>query len=546
MTSLDLLHLNRRQFVAGAGAASLSAALPFSSPDSTVAATSAIQAENQTLRFIWLGDMTPLWHPAAYHTFGQAVIYTLIFNNLIKLDEDLITVLPDLAESWEVSDDATQFTFKLRQGVTWHDGTPFTAADVVFTFSRQLLEPYRFAKFMDVLQGADEYIAGTADSVSGLVATDDLTVQMTLKEPNALFLLSLAEPGTVIVPQHLLQETAPDTVESAAFVTSSPIGTGPYKFVQYATDQYVEMTVNESYFKGAPSIKQIFMVRVQPDVAIAQLETKEVQLALRVSATERERLEADTGLQVIAMAGVGLTGLYFPTDLPRMSDKRVRQGIYHAIDRQGIIDAVFLGQAEAAKGNPPAMDDYEGLNPYEYNPDKAKALLEEAGFDFGTPVRIIYDQSYPNAPQYYPLIGQMLQDIGLTVELNALDSVAFTERLQNDRESWEIGGFHGGAWGLGPHAVDDYFDCEEPFRSGYTNCEVDALFAEAKTLVDPAARDAKYQEVAKILNDEVAVVSLWAPFDVHAAVTGLGGGFSIYRDPRRSFTDIETWTLSES
>lgn len=544
MTTLDQLHVNRRQLIAGAGAASLAAAVPFATAQSPARAASALQADNQTLRFVWLGDITPLWHPAAYHTFGQAVIFTLIFNNLIKLDEDLSTVLPDLAESWEVSEDATQFTFKLRQGVTWHDGTPFTAADVVFTFSRQLVETYRFAKFMDVLQGAEEYIAGTADSVSGLVAVDDFTVEMTLSAPNALFLLSLAEPGTVIVPQHLLQDTATDAIESVDFVTSAPVGTGPYKFVQYATDQYVEMTVNPAYFKGAPSIQQMFMVRLQPEVAVAQLETKEIELALRLSPTERERLEGDPGLQVIGMAGVGLTGLQFPTDLPRMSDKRVRQGIYYAINRQGIVDAVFQGQAEVAKGNPPSMDDYEGLNPYEYNPEQARALLEEAGFDFNAPIRIIYDQNYPSAPQYYPLIGQQLQDIGLTVELNALDTVAYTERLQNDRESWEIAGFHGGAWGLGPQAVDDYYDCQDPFRTGYTNCEVDALFAEAKTIIDPAARDAKYREVAVILNDEVPRVSLWTPFDLHAAVVGLGGGFSIYRDPRRSFTKIETWTLS--
>jgi peptide/nickel transport system substrate-binding protein len=539
----DSFSITRRRLLAGATAGSLAAAMPVGLHHARHGTVHA-QENGQTLRFVWLGDMTPLWHPAGYQTFGQAVIFTLVFNNLVKLDEDLTTIIPDLAESWEVSDDAQQFTFNLRQDVTWHDGEPFTADDVVFSFTRQLLEPYRFAKFMDVLEGAEAVLNGEADAVSGLQALDDYTVQMTLVEPNALFLLNLTEPGTVIVPQHLLADVPPDAIESVPFVTESPVGTGPYRFVQYATDQYVEMEANADYFKGAPSISQLFMVQLRPEVTVAQLESGEIELALRLNPAERERLEGIEALQIISQAGVGLTGLHFPTLEPRVSDKRVRQAVYYAIDRQGIVDAVFQGQAQVLRGAPPAMDHYEGLNPYEYDPERAQALLEEAEFDFSMPFRLIYDQNYPGAPQYYPLIGQQLEQVGMRVELNALDAAAYTERLLNQRSTYEAAGFHGGAWGLGPHATADYYDCQDTDRTAYDNCEVDALFAEARTIVDAEARDAVYREAALILNDELPRIPLWTPFDLHAAVVGLGGGFSVYGDPRRTFTKVETWTLS--
>lgn len=538
----DHLLLDRRTLFAATGALSL-ATMPIARGLETAHAATVQQEGGSTLRFVWLGDIDPLWHPASYHTFGQAVIFSLIFNNLVKLDEDLVTVIPDLAESWEISDDATQFTFNLRQDVKWHDGESFSANDVVFSFSRQIVEPYQFAKFMDVLEGAEAYKDGTAETVSGLEAIDDHTVRMTLTEPNSLFLLNLAEPGTVIVPQHLLEDIAPDTIESATFVTDSPVGTGPYTFVEWATDQYVQLAANPDYFKGAPAIDQLFMVRLRPEVTVAQLESGEIDLALRLNPTEKERLDNIASLQVIAQPGVGLTGLAFPTEEERMSDKRIRQAVYYAIDREGIVNAVFQGQAQVLNGAPPAMDHFDGLNPYTYDPDKARALLEEAGYDSSAKFRIIYDQNYPGAPQYYPLIGQQLEQVGFNVELNALDTSAYTDRLLNQRDTWEAAGFAGGAWGMGPWATADYYDCQDPFRTGYTNCEVDQLFDDARTVVDPEERDAYYRDAALILNEDLPRIPLWTPYDLHAATTRLGGGFSVYRDPRRSFTDVETWTL---
>ena len=277
-----------------------------------------------TLRFVWTGDLTALWHPAAYQTYSQGVIFWLVFNNLVKLDDDLNTVIPDLAESWEASEDLTVFTFRLRKDVTWHDGLPFTARDVIFSFTRQVVETYRYVKYVDTVKGARDYEEGKASRVEGLELLDDYTVRITLDSPDAIFLLSLSEPNCVIVPEHLLKDTPPDDIESAAFSTTSPVGTGPYKFVRYLTDQFVELEANPNYFKGAPRIQKIFMKRLRSEVTVAQLESGEVDLALRLNLLEFERLSRIADLDLTVRPGLSNTSLDFPVEQPRVTSRRAR------------------------------------------------------------------------------------------------------------------------------------------------------------------------------------------------------------------------------
>ena len=499
---------------------------------------------SSTLRFVWTGDLNPLWHPAGYQTFSQAVVFSLVFNNLVKLDDDLKTVTPDLAETWDVSPDMTVFTFHLRKDVTWHDGRPFTARDVIFSFSRQVVEPYRYVKYMNAVKGARDYEDGGAGEIEGLEQVDEYTVRITLSAPDSLFLLDLTEPSCVIVPQHLLEDIAPEAIESAAFTTKSPVGTGPYKFLRYLTDQFVEMEANPNYFQGAPKIEKLFMKRLRPEVTVAQLESGELDLALRLDLLEFDRLSKVADLNLISRPGLGSTSLNFPVDQPRVSDKRVHQAIYHAIDREGIAKAIFWDRARVRYGAPPAMDGYANLNRYPFDPDKAKRLFEEAGFDFDAPFRIIYDQTYPAAPQVFPIIEQQLRQIGMNVQLHPLDSTAFIARLREARDTFEVFGSYGGVQGLGPHVTATYYDCErKPTLTGYANCEFDALFAEARSLTDPEQRNAVYERAARIFNEDLPQLPLWTPDELHAATKRLAGGFTVHREHKRTFTNVETWTL---
>ena len=506
--------------------------------------TTPLPPAEKTLRFVWIGDLTPLWHPAQWETFGQVVIFSLIFNNLVDLDEDLKTIVPDLAEKFEVSPDATTFTFTLRKDVKWHDGTPFTAKDVVFSFSRQILNPHKVSSHMLNLIGADDYKTGKADKVSGIEQLDDYTIRLTLVAPDLTFLFNMREPGNVIVPEHLLKDVKPDEIPTAPFTLNSPVGTGPYKFVQYVTDQYVEMTANADYFKGKPKIDKIFMKRMSADTAIAQLESGEVDLALRISPLEYERISKIPTLNAISQLGMGHTSLNFPTEISRMSDKRVRQAIAYAIDKKALVQAVFQGRANVLNGAPPALDGFKDLDPYELDLEKGKQLLTEAGFDLKAPFRMIYDRGYPASGQYMPIIAQQISKLGLSVELIGLDATAFIARSQKQRDSYEIYVGQGGNQRLGPWITNIYFNCERPgYNTGYLNCDLDKAFKNARSTSDPAQVEAAYNEVARILNENLAQISLWTPFDLHASSKKLGGSFSVHGDPRSSFTKIETWEI---
>lgn len=497
-----------------------------------------------TLQFDWIGDLTPLWHPSQYETFGQAVIFSLIFNNLVKLGDDLKTIVPDLAERWEVSKDATQFTFFLKKGAKWQDGAPFSAKDVVFTMTRSLLNPTLGVgnAMFESIKGAAEVKSGQADKLAGVEQLDDLTVRVTLTAPNAFFLTRMRDPENVIVPEHLLKDIKAAEIKTAPFTLKSPVGTGPYKLVQYVTDQYVEFDANPDYFKGTPRITKLFMKRLKPDVALAQLESGELDLALRLNPIDYERLAKVPTLNAISRPGVGQTSAVFATE--RIKDKRIRQAIYYAIDRRGIVEGVFNGRARVLS-LPPGFDEYPDLDAYPYNPSKAKQLLQESGFNLNAPFRIIYDQTYPGVPTYMPIIQQHLQQVGIKAELNPLDSTAFIARLQKQRDSWEMSMANGGDEGVTPDRTSIYYSCTGPLKgSGYQNCDMDALFVQARSLADPAKRDEIYHKIAKILNDEVPQLSLWTPNDLHGASKKLGGGFKTLADPKSSFWNIETWTLS--
>ena len=461
-------------------------------------------------------------------------------------DTDLTTVIPDLAERWEVSPDATVFTYFLRKNAKWHDGKPFTGRDVVFTFSRDLINPNQIKSRFEGIKGADDYKAGKADKVAGIELVDDFTVRITLDKPDAGFLVDQRDQRNVILPEHLLSDVKPDQVLNSDFAVKSPVGTGPYKFVQYVTDQFVEFEANPDYFRGKPKIDKMIMKRLAANVTVAQVESGEVDLALRLNPIEYERLSKVPTINLFSVPSPGHTSIIFNLTQPRVADKRVRQAMYYAIDRKGIIQAVFNGRATIRNGAPPGLDGYADLNPYDYNPDKAKALLQEAGFDFSKPLRLSYDQTFPAFPQIWPIVQQQLKAVGIETTLIGEDSTAHINRSQKQLDTFDIDTGYGGSQGLGPSDSSIYYDCKSTERSlGYANCEVDDLFVKARAVGDPKARDEVYHQIARILNEDASRLALWSPNDLHAASKKLGGGFQIYPDPKEQFTKVESWALAD-
>jgi len=349
----------------------------------------------------------------------------------------------------------------------------------------------------------------------------------------------------VILPEHILGDVTAADVEKVPFTLGTPgvtVGTGPYKLTAFVPDQSVELDAYPEYFKGAPQISRIiFKIFADPALGVAQLESGDLDLAFRVSPGEFDRLSAIDTLNVISADNPGIVRIVFRTPLEPWDDKRIRQAFYYAINRQAIVDEFYQGRARVLI-NPPGFEEYDDLNRYEYSVDTAKQLLADAGYN-GEPFRILYNQTFPDAPEIMPLIQSDLQAAGIAAELVPTDNEGFLA-MYNSGEGHEGFMAVGGSEGLSPDKSRQYFNPDDPsIESGYTNPRVFELWAEGRSTADPAARDAAYHELARILNEDVPQANLFSPDLVMVAVKRLGGGFDIHLNERESFMDVETWTL---
>lgn len=513
----------------------------------------AAQGAPDTLTVTRLSDYPTCFHPICFQTGNQYMNFQLLFNSLIKVDTDEATIIPDLADSWEVSPDATVFTFKLNPDATWHDGTPVTADDVIFTAATaaQMAETYTtngtysIANWTAVL-GADA-VAGTTDIPEGLKKIDDHTVEFTLAAPNAVWLRFLADPAYMIMPKHIFEG-----MDAAAIQASDPvngvgtIGSGPYKLTGFTPDVAIEYAANEAYHKGAPNIpKVIFKLGVDPATAAAQIQSGELDMAIEMSPGDFDVLSAVEGVNVVNVPGLGVQFLQFPVTNPLVADNRIRQAIYYAFDRKLLLETVFQGAGKLLWG--PGGFDLEdpALDRYEFNPDKAKELIAAAvadgTFDQTKPLRVIYYPEEPGWPEIAAALQNDLSNVGLTVELSPSDAAGWTDKLPKVDE-YEIslqccGSFYH------PDRNAGMYNAETPIATMYANPEMDALFKAARETGDAAEQAEIYGQIAKILNTDVPYNWLWFKANTNANTAALSD-FAYYPNARESFAQIEKWTLA--
>jgi peptide/nickel transport system substrate-binding protein len=521
---------------------------PTSSTPAGSASTAPSGSPVDTLQMHWLGDLTAIWHPASQETFSQAVNFQLMFDKLIERgwEGDTWKPIPDLADSWEVSDDGLKWTFHLHPGVKWHDGEPFTANDVAFTVNRALLNTAKNNQAAwSAVVGTDAVKAGTAQTASGVKVIDDLTIELTINAPNADFFSDLSEPSAMIVPEHILKDTDPKQVETIEFSTTKPIGTGPYKFIKYETDQYSQFEANPDYFQGAPKIKNIFVKRLLGDQAIAQLESGDLDLSIRLNPAEKGRLEKTPTLDVLSSTGVGTYGPYM--NLLTLTDVKTRKAIATAVNAQGIIDSVYGGAGRINRGVLPGMPAADDQEFFDYDPVKAKQLLDESSWDKSKSLRIVFDKSFAGVEQWTPIMQQDLEAIGFKVDLIGLDTTAAIE-MYDKIDQFDVTIAQGGDQGVGPFRSQVYFSCkqEEPahFKTYSRNCAIDDGFVAAREEIDPAKRTEIFKGLSKLINQEVEKVSWWTTNALSAKVKGLQG-VTIPPDTREFIIGVQNWTLTK-
>ncbi len=503
------------------------------------------------------GQVSVLWrapvtlNPLFSTSGNEQQVERLMFGALVKMN-DVLEPVPDLAESIEVSDDATVYTFKLHQGITFADGQPLTARDVVFTLERAIdarTGSIWRGRLLGIA-GAEAYGDQQAETISGLAAPDDLTVQITMAAPDAAFLVVFCNfSGLGILPQHVLGEVAPDQLQANPFSLAPNVTAGAFKFVRYETDQFLELDRNPNYHGEQPPLDRVFLRILTPEVGQAQLETGEINL-MTLPVSEAERVRELAGVTVVSVPSPSVDFLALNLERPYLQNKDLRKAMMHAIDRQGIAAQVFAGEAEVVNSTiigPEWMGIPAGLNEYPYDPEEAQRLLDGSGFNKGQTLQIMHLPGTREKDAAVAIMQEQLRQIGLNVEILQVDAAELNRRYIQEFD-FDIFYNGGGVFRADPSISGTYFLTRNFTPNGgnashYSNPRVDELFAQGQATKDPAQRQQIYTELARILNDEVPWIFLWSPNSVYALSDSLQG-FAAPSYADNKLWNAETWSVS--
>jgi peptide/nickel transport system substrate-binding protein len=482
-------------------------------------------------------EINPLWNPLKT-AGGEVQIFDLIFNRLIAPDEKWV-MQPDLAEKFDVSADGTVYTFNLRKNVTWSDGKPFTARDVMFTYRLNLTKSAgsRQAPRLLQIKGARDFYEGTAKDVSGLEMPDEYTVRMTLEQPNVswVYQLTHSSPILFIMPEHILKDADPAQLDNHPYIKKPDIGTGPYQYVQFVADQFVEFKANPTYFKGAPKIEKVFVRLAEPPTQLAQFERGELDVMYKVTAKDAERLKGNATLNIIPLQGLGVFQIAWNNE--RFSDKRVRQAFMYAVDRESLIKVVLRGEGRLVHSTVigPDWANYSDLNQYKYDPARARELLKAAGWDSNRTVNLTWSKGFADIELAAPIVQQQLKEVGFNLELAPLDSPAYIKKVVSEPD-FDLAWFSGGIYALDPDISSAYYECANWTPRGantthFCNKELDTFFAQGRATTDTNKRKGIYANVASILNEEVPTTFWWSEniiYGVNKRLKGIKAGTNDY------------------
>ncbi|MCC6454546.1 MAG: ABC transporter substrate-binding protein [Caldilineaceae bacterium] len=335
-----------------------------------------------------------------------------LYDSLLFINDEG-AVEPALATDWTVSDDGATYTFTLREGVTFHNGEPFNADAVVFSWERG--------------KNPENQYATDWENATSVVAVDDMTVEITTDGPQPLFLRIVAQSWAMVPPGYIGE------VGEEGFLTA-PVGTGPFKLVELVEGDRIVMEKNENYWReGYPLIDRlIFRPIPESSTRVAAIQTGEVDLVTRLSAEEADSLRGMEGIEVLSypvdrVYYIAFNNMTTGLDQPTM-DAKVRLAMNYAVDVQAIIDAIFNGNGRPAVGllTPDNWGYDESLQPYGYDPDKARSLLAEAGYPDGFTMDMACPAgAYTNFEQVCEAVQGYLAEVGIETNLETMESGAF-------------------------------------------------------------------------------------------------------------------------
>ena len=474
------------------------------------------------------GVFNPLISDTAYDEAVNSAVYA-----------SLLTVNPDseleeyLCESYEVSDDQLVITYHLRDNAKWHDGEDVTADDVVFTFTSMADGSYTGGNYGDVekIKGAKAYHDGQADSVEGLKAVDEKTVEVTFEEIYAPAVTNLGVMG--IIPKHIWEGADIAEWDNQTDLLNAPVGCGPYKLTEFKNGEYVSFEAAEDFFLGAPKTAKLMYKVVNPDTIQAEFKNGEINIA-NVSDLQSADIEAMEGEGLKLVSYPNFMFQYMGINLREeiFQDVNVRQAFMYAIDRKAMVEQLLEGRGEIV--NAPMLPmlwsypDESELEQYDYNPDKATDLLAAAGWtdsdgdgivenEAGEKFSVVIDCPTGSAKreQAAVIIQESLKQVGVDVEINSMEFSALMEKVvsNHDFDLYMMGNTLDLDPDPKPYWHSDAISNEPGVQGynivGYNNPETDALIEQGLATLVEDERAQVYHEFGKILNNDIGQVYLY-------------------------------------